>query len=348
MQNLNMWRPQRILLRGVNWIGDAVMSLPALNALSAAWPQARIEVLARPLVAELYAQQPGVARVELIDDQGPHRGLSGILKLARSLRGHNYQGAVLLQNAFKAAFLAFAAGIAIRIGYSRDGRGFLLTHPLPCPPSVRQMHETAYYLNIIHQAGLIPPPPPAGQQPVLCLGPPARQFAQDFVAGLHNSRLLGLAPGASFGPAKRWPAVNFAAAASALAARHRLQVVILGGAEELELARQVGAAITTAPVMNMCGRLSLSQSLALLERLSLLLSNDSGLMHAAAALGCPTCALFGSTNPLTTRPLGPQVKILRKAVDCSPCLCPVCPRGDMRCFTAITPEEVEAAVSEWL
>ena len=341
-------RPNRILVRGVNWVGDAVMSMPALQALVRAFPQARIDVLARPWVAELYAMQPGVNQVLIIDEKDQHKGINGLRKLVKDLRAQSYDWAVLLQNAFKAAALAFAAGIPVRLGYNRDGRRFLLTHPVPCPPQIRRVHETAYYLNILFQTGLAPRPEARGQEPRLALSPQAEQWAEDFLRhnGVDSQKLLGVSPGATFGPAKCWPAEHFAAAADALAAEHDMAVLIFGSQQEGVVAGEVKKGLKGAlKVIDLCGRTGLAQALALLARLNLLLSNDSGLMHASAALGTPTLAIFGSTNPVTTSPLGPRVRILRKPFECSPCLKPICPRGDMRCFQAITPQEVVAAAN---
>jgi heptosyltransferase-2 len=335
-------RPGRILVRGVNWVGDAVMSLPALAALIKACPDACIDVLARPWVAEIYAMHPGVSQVLIINERQQHKGLKGILNLGRQLKSGAYEWAVLLQNAFKAAFLAWAGDIPVRLGYDRDARRLLLTHPVPCPPALRRVHETAYYLNILHQAGLAPAPDPAGHMPHLYLSDEAKVKADDFLSGQKGRRLLGLAPGAAFGPAKCWPAENFAACALRLARKYDMAVLIFGSAGEAGSAETVQKGLAGIPVYNLCGRTNLALALALLARLDLLLTNDSGLMHGAAALGTPTLAVFGSTNPLTTRPLGPRVKVLRKDFACSPCLKPVCPRN-MDCFRAITPQEAAEA-----
>lgn len=326
------------------------MSLPALAALIKACPEASIDVLARPWVAELYAMQPGVNQVLIIDEKGANRGFKGMRKLIAGLKEANYQWALLLQNAFKAAALAWLARIPLRIGYKRDARGFLLTHGVDCPPAIRKVHETAYYLNLLCQVGLAPAPPAEGVLPVLCLSPAAIGWADAFLAEHKlTGPLLGLAPGASFGPAKCWPAPNYAKAAGALARQRGMVILIFGSKAEAVVAEQVKSGLPKdARVLDLCGGLSLSQALALLARLDLLLTNDSGLMHAAAALGRPTLAIFGSTNPQTTRPLGPRVKLLRKDFDCAPCKKPTCSRGDLRCLWAITPDEVFNAAIEML
>ncbi|MEW5913873.1 MAG: lipopolysaccharide heptosyltransferase II [Thermodesulfobacteriota bacterium] len=350
MRPLDASAPRRILLRATNWVGDAVMTLPALEALHTNCPQAEIEVLARPWVAAVYAAAPGVSRVIAYDKAGAHAGLAGGWRLAGELRARRYDWAVLLQNALEAALIAWLARIPVRLGYATDGRGLLLTHAAARSAQVRRVHETAYYLYILRQAGLLAQDPPdTGVQPVLHLAPADAAWAQDFLArkGLDQARLLGLAPGAAYGPAKRWPAERFAAAAQDLAPEFQA-VLLFGSQGEATDCAAVADGLAGLPTVNLAGATSLGQALALLARLGLLISNDSGLMHAAAALGAPTVAVFGSTNPRTTAPLGPWVALLRAELECSPCLEPECQRGDLACFTAIEPADVAAAARQLL
>ncbi|MBI4798053.1 MAG: lipopolysaccharide heptosyltransferase II [Desulfarculus sp.] len=233
-----------------------------------------------------------------------------------------------------------------RLGYASDGRGLLLSHPVARTPQVRAVHETAYYLHILAAAGLLPDEPPAiGVQPVLHISPHDQGWAQGFLAGqdLAPGPLYGCAPGASFGPAKCWPAERFAAALRELTGQAGATVLLFGSPAEAAATRAVAQGLEGLKVVDLAGRTDLAQALALLGRLQLFVTNDSGLMHAAAALGVPTVAVFGSTNPVTTAPLGPWVQLVRHPFECSPCLKPVCPKGDLRCFTAITPEEVAQA-----
>jgi len=340
-------QPGRILVRGTNWVGDAVMTLPACVALASACPQAQIEVLAKPWVAAVYEASPAVSRVITLDDKQAHAGAFGLWRLSQELKARRYDWAVLLQNAFQAALLAWLARVPVRLGYASDARGPLLTHAVARTPRVRSMHETAYYLHILAQAGLLEAEPPAlGVPPALDLSPRDQGWAEGFLAGegLESGRLLGIAPGASFGPAKCWPVERFAAAARQLAGQGFQAVLLFGSGAEAAATRAVAQGLEGLKVIDLAGRTGLAQALALLGRLDLFLTNDSGLMHAAAALGVPTVAVFGSTNPLTTAPLGPWVELVRHPVECSPCLKPVCPR-DLRCFTAISAEEVVRAAA---
>ena len=352
MRPLNPSQPRRILVRATNWVGDAVMTLPALEALALACPQAELQVLAKPWVDAVYRGQPGVSRVLTYDAKGVHRGLRGRLKLARQLRGLGFDWALLFQNAFDAAFISRLAGIPVRLGYTTDGRGLLLSHGVAKTPEVRKIHETAYYLNILHRSAVIPQAPePTGVAPRLFLDEADVSWALEFLAenGLgRGERLLGLAPGAAFGPAKMWPAERFAQTARMLMPEGFGAVLLFGSKGEAGACGKVEAWLDGVKTVNLAGRTSLGQALALLTRLRLFLTNDSGLMHAAAALGIPTCAVFGSTNPATTSPLGPRTRVIRKPVECSPCLKPECPRPEMICFAAIGPEEVATAARELL
>ncbi len=351
MRRLDPSTARHILVRATNWVGDAVMTLPALEALAGLCPQARITVLAKPWVAPVYAAAPSRPRVMLLEAGGAHAGLAGRLRLARELRGMDFDWALLFQNAFEAGLIAWLARVPVRLGYATDGRGPLLTHRVPRRPEVRRVHETAYYLHILHGAGLLDQAPPAGGvQPELRLPAGDGEWAAEFLAdqGLEGERLLGLAPGAAFGPAKCWPAERFAAAARGLARQGLGAVLLFGSRGEAAACAQVAGGLAGLKVVDLSGRTSLGQALALLARLDLFVTNDSGLMHAAAALGRPTVAVFGSTNPVTTAPLGPWVRLVRQAVECSPCLKPVCPRPEMICFTGIEPAQVVAAGRELL
>jgi heptosyltransferase-2 len=353
MRALALKAPRRILVRGTNWVGDAVMTLPALEALAQACPQAHLDVLAKPWVRAVYESAPGVASIITLDAEVHHAGPTGRVILAKEIKERRHDWAVLFQNAFEAAVIARLAGIPVRIGYTTDARRLLLTHPVRRTEAVLGVHQTAYYLHLLHGAGITrEPPPPQGVQPVLRLAPADREWAGEFLEGLGlgaNAPLLGLAPGAAFGPAKCWPAKRFAAAARDLLQEGFAGVLLFGSAKEAATVAQVAEALPpcSARVVDLAGATSLGQALALLERLGLLITNDSGLMHAAAALGAPTLAIFGSTNPVTTAPLGPWVRLVRKPVDCGPCLKPECPT-DMRCLTAISAEEVAATARELL
>ena len=268
MRPLDPAAPRRILVRATNWVGDAVMTLPALAAMHQACPQAKIEVLARPWAAAVYGAQPGVRRVLAYDKAGEHAGAGGMLGLARQLKARRYDWAVLMQNAFEAALIAWLARIPVRLGYARDARGLLLTHRALLSPELRQVHETSYYLTILRQAGLLSADPPKeGVRPELHLASDDRDWAADYLEreGLAQAKILGLAPGAAFGPAKQWPAERFAATAKGLADRFDA-VLLFGSQGEAAACEAVAQGLEGLVVRNLAGATKLGQALALVER----------------------------------------------------------------------------------
>jgi heptosyltransferase II len=322
--------PSRILVRATNWVGDAVMSLPALRALRQRFPRAHIAILAKPWVADLYRREPICN--ELISYTA--KTIPEKWAAARALRPHNFDTAILLQNAFEAAAIARLAGIPERIGYARDGRGFLLTHAIPVPqPGEIPRHERFYYLELLRRAGIIDSLPESNSIR-LETAPIAR------AAGLERFRQLGLgnvvigvSPGAAYGTAKRWLPERFAEAANRLANELSASVAIFGSKDERDLCASVAASIV-APVKNFAGETTLAEFIDLAAACRVYLTNDSGAMHIASALGVPTVAVFGATDDQTTGPTGPLAKVVREVVECSPCLKRECPI-DHRCMTRV-------------
>jgi heptosyltransferase-2 len=327
----------RLLIRGTNWIGDVVMTLPALAAIRRKWPRARIAVLAKPWVAEIYRLSPDVDEVIPFAEPGRHAGLLGKLRLSRELRGRGFSAAILLQNAIEAAILATLAGIPLRAGYNADGRGWLLTHSVRRTKAIRRVHQIDYYLEMVRALGC----PPAEREACLRPGPDYGETAESLCRrlGIDAARpLIGLAPGAAYGPAKKWFPDRFAAVADRLLAATGGQAVLFGSegdrASTAAVARHAGH-----PLIDVAGRTNLKEAIALMARCALFISNDSGLMHVAGALGVPTIAIFGSTNPKTTSPAGRRSIVIHHNVPCGPCLKPVCPT-DFRCMDLIGVEEV--------
>jgi len=334
---------QRILVRATNWVGDAVMSLPALRALRCRFPAAKISILAKPWVADLYGREP------FCDDLIPYTAadLPAKWATARALGSLGFDCAILLQNAFEAAAVAYAARIPERIGYARDGRGFLLTLSIAVPKRGEiQPHERFYYLELLRRAGIIES---FREDDAIRLdGAPAAKHA-----GIGRLRALGwqqpvigVSPGAAYGSAKRWLPERFAEAANRVAAELGAAVAIFGSKEERELCASVASAIT-APVKNFSGETSLGEFIELAAACHVYLTNDSGAMHIASALGVPTVAIFGATNDVTTGPTGPLARVVREPVECSPCLKRECPI-DHRCMTRVTAEKVARTALELL
>ncbi len=326
-----------VLIRGTNWIGDVVMTFPAMAAVRATLPKARITVLVKPWVADLVRMHPAVDDVLVYERPGRHDGLRGLFALARELRQRRFDAAILLQNAIEAAVIARLAGIPVRAGYDTDARGPLLTHPVKLNPSVKTVHQSLYYLGMLEALGFEPSGtsvsivPTEEQQRAA-----GRHLAEWGIAG--RRPLVGMAPGAAYGPAKRWFPERFAAVADRLAERFACPVLLFGSAGDRASTEAVQAAAKTA-LVDIAGRTSLGDAIALIACCDLFITNDSGLMHVAGALGVPTVAVFGSTDPKTTYPLGERTVLVRRPVDCSPCLRQECPT-DFRCMDLVTVDEV--------
>jgi heptosyltransferase-2 len=323
---LNPSSVSRICVRATNWIGDAVMSLPALRAIRDIFPRAHLAVLAKPWVGDLYARETAIDRV--ISYAGTRS------EIAHRLRVERFDAAILLQNAFGAALIMRMAGIPVRIGYSRDGRGFLLTHAIPVPePGDIPRHERFYYLELLRRAGLMERFPACDAIRLSGIDE-ARAAGKARLAELGiDGPVVGISPGAAYGSAKRWPAERFAEVARAYAPG----VVLFGSAAERGLSDTIARDVPGS--RNLAGQTTLREFIDLAAACRLFLTNDSGAMHVASALGVPTVTVFGATDETTTGPTGPLARIVREHAECAPCLLRECPI-DHRCMTRVTPTRV--------
>ncbi len=327
---------QEILVRAVNWLGDAVMTTPALAALREARPDARITLLAKPLVAELFKGHPDVDEVMVYDRDGGHRGIFGKLRMASVLRARRFDSAILLQNAFDAALLVFLARIPDRAGYATDGRGLLLTRPVPITAETMALHETEYYLSLMSALGVLRPKAPAQRLQVAGEERAAMAARLASLGIAPGTPILGINPGATFGSAKRWFPERFAAVADALSEAWGAAVVLLGSAKEAPLSDAICAAMKNRAV-NLTGKTTVREMMALLEACAYLVTNDSGPMHIAAALGTPLTAIFGPTEWARTSPLTGRARLVRAdGIDCAPCKKRECDREPL-CMLGVTP-----------
>lgn len=331
----------RLLVRATNWVGDAVMSLPALSALRRRFPDAHISILARPWVAGLYRHEPFADEIISYQPGAGVKGLRNRLKTARALGEMQFDCAVLLQNAFDAALIAWLARIPRRIGYARDGRGPLLTDAFRVPAKgMLPPHESFYYLELIRLAGWLEQMP---EQPFIRLegAPRAKEKGLSRFKNEGIEKVIGVSPGAAYGTAKRWWPERFAAAASRVAAETGSAVALFGSDSERELCASVAAQIRLngLEIRNFAGQTSLEEYIERAAACIAYLTNDSGAMHIASALGVPTVAVFGATNHITTGPTGPLARVVRQDTGCSPCMLRHCPL-DHRCMAAVTPDAV--------
>ncbi len=336
--------PEKILIRSTNWIGDAIMTTPAVRTIRENFPKAEITLLALPWVADVFSASPHVDHIFLYQKNGHHAGFSGRLRLAGDLRNQHFDATILLQNAFEAALITALAGIPVRAGYTTDGRGLLLTHGIKLPRERKKVHQVHYYQGLLQDLGLTP-----GKDSLyLNLSAQDRTWARDFLAtnGDAERPVIGFNPGAAYGPAKRWPAESFAELAREVVNQIGGRVFVFGTDADRDTAKQIiGAA--GGHVFDVTGRTTLAQAMALIESCRVFVTNDSGLMHVSAALGTPTAAIFGSTNPVTTGPYSDSSRIIRKEISCSPCLKTHC-KTDFRCMTEISSSEVADQIRDLL
>ncbi len=336
----------KILVRAPNWVGDAVMAIPALQAVRRTRANDEICVLARPAVADLFIGQPFADQIVPYDFRGKHAGWLGREKLIAELRNGKFDVAVLLQNAFDAAWLSWRAGIPERIGYARDGRSALLSKAIAVPREGQiPKHESHYYLELLHQAGWIETVPPIA--PIRLLVPEAARASAESALQSSGARENGwrvaIAPGASYGAAKCWPPERFAQLADRLISECGADVIFFGTPGEKEIAARIRSHMKS-PAISLVGETSMRDLAALFACCSIFIGNDSGAMHVAAAAGLPVIGIFGSTDPEGTAPVTQQFTLIRETVSCSPCFLRRCP-VDHRCMTRIVADSVFTAAT---
>ena len=332
---------RRQVVLAPNWIGDAAMAAPFFASLRAAFPEDQIEVAAVPWTTGLLSAFPWVDAVRPLDAGKWRRFFS----VRPETRGERIETLWLLPNSFRAALLGRIAGARQRVGYASGGRGWLLTNPVPPPPESPPPHLTDAYLGLLEAEGI----EPAHRSVRLPVTPEAEAFA----GGLLSSEapgdgpLAGIHPGAFFGKSKTWPAESYGELARLLADRSGARVLILGGPDEVEVADRVAEASGGA-ARSIAGKDTLATLPALLARLGVLVSGDTGPLHIAALVGTKTVSLFGPTDPRRTAPRGEGHRILRRELECSPCFKRTCPLGHHRCMKDIAPEEVAGEAARML
>jgi heptosyltransferase-2 len=326
------------VVRAPNWLGDAVMSLPVLAGLKRLYSQAAITVLAIAGLAPLFHAAPGVDQVLVYPrDQGKWRFLWG-------QRGR-FDLAVALPNSLESALGLWVTGAPARLGYVADLRRPWLSLALYGRRHLQDVHLVYYYLGLLTALGEVTSftPPGLGVSKEESDAAQARLAAGGLAS---NGPWVGLSPGAAYGPAKRWPPERFAGLAAGLEQEFGAGLVLLGGPDDRPVADELKNHFP-GPVLDLVGQTDLRQALGVLSQLRLLITNDSGLMHAAGALGVPLVALFGSTDPQATGPFTDRATVLYHPWPCSPCLKRTCPT-DYECLTAISVAEVMAAARNWL
>ena len=335
----------RILVIAPNWIGDAVMSQPLLSAIKVSYPNAAIDVLATPWVAPVYRACSEVS--ELIEADLRHGQLQWGMRreLAAQIKKRNYASCYVLPNSLKSALIPWLANIPVRIGYQGELRRFLLTETKANSPKMQRIPMVEHYANLCAPSRNSDTAIPAPQlTPTTSALERARTRLQ--AAGIQTDTLVVLCPGAEYGPSKRWPAAHFAGLAqSILTAKPTASVVLLGSPSDHTIGDViVSSAASQGRIFNWCGATSLDEAIAIISLCSKVVSNDSGLMHIAAALQVPQVAVFGSSDPNHTPPNSVKATIISLHLPCSPCHQRECPLGHLNCLNQISPERVFAAL----
>jgi heptosyltransferase-2 len=353
---------KRLLVRGVNWIGDAVMTLPALRGLRDRFRDAEIDLMVKKWVEPVFRFSPEIDGI--IEYRKTYEGIKGKIRASGALRRRRYDSAILFQNALDAAILASLAAIPERIGYARDWRGILLTKAVRISPEIKKLHHILYYLNLLRETGMSP----VYRHPWIHLTADERIEAMKVLKGLSRPTIL-LNPGATYGDAKRWPAEYFSELITMIIRELGGSVIVTGSEYEVSISRDIiemtdGSLLSDESFLNLTGKTSLRELISILSQVDVVITNDSGPMHLAYAVGTPLIAIFGSTDPLLTGPpsvidpeeygfttdieFGLRARVLTNRTDCSPCFERECPRGDLECLRGISPGEVFEELKRFL
>jgi heptosyltransferase-2 len=340
MTNVHAESIKRVVVRGTNWVGDSVMTVPALRALRRVLPHANITLAIRPGAKGIFSEADFIDDVLVYD----RKNAFSVIPQVREWRRRKFDLAVLFQNAFEAALIPFLAGVPFRLGYATESRQALLTHPLELPDWRSSRHEVFYYLYLVTAleqmlfgtSSICEAEPDASIQ----ISETRKAEAGDLLRAYgirEEDAVVAICPGSVNSRAKRWPAEAYAALADRLIESRR-RVLLIGSREEVEVSKEVMSRMRYEPVV-LTGKTTLDQVTAVLATVDLIVTNDTGPAHIGAALDRPTLVIFGPTNPLTTRPFSPAAEILRHPPECAPCMLRDCPI-DHRCMTAITVDEV--------
>ena len=324
----------KIVIRAPNWIGDSVLALSAIESLSKNLPEAQIWIAAEGWVKDLFISHEFIKGIIPLPKTRSFKDLKGSAKM---IQEQNFDTGILLTNSFASALLFYLAKIPERWGYSRDGRGILLTRRVPTNRLKGSCHQADYYKELISKLGY----KSYRLKLFLPLTPEEKNKASELLRSFNvdvKNPIVMLHPGASFGPSKRWPAERFAELGSLFRDRNRATVLITGSSDEKELADSISSLMKNKAI-NLSGQTGLRMLAALMSHASLFATNDSGPMHMANALGTPVIAVFGPTDPNATGPYQEPAAVVKKDVPCWPCSYRECP-FDHRCMLNISAEEV--------
>jgi len=332
----------RIAVRVPNWIGDSVLSIPAIKSLKKNFPSSNIFIVSKSWVKDVFLNLDFVHEIITVPDQNSPKS---IRSSAKKLKKYDFDAGLLLTNSFLSALQFTLTGIPKRWGYARDGRQLLLTEQVSYKNPRKQIHQVLYYQNILAGLGFKTYPPKLE----LAVTEQEKALAADFLRSYDldpAKKTIILNPGAYFGPAKRWPVSQYAALAEMLQKKASLNLLLIGSRAEKELAQAITDSLKKKPV-DIAGKTSLRMLAAIMSLADVVVSNDSGPMHISNALGIPVIALFGPTVPAATRPFQQPYALIKKEVPCWPCSYRTCPYEHL-CMLKITPEEVFSECERFL
>jgi heptosyltransferase II len=339
----------KIVVRGTNWIGDAVMTIPALRELRRLFPDASITLHTRSWAEGIFRDADFIDEILVFENERSNFG--ALLEQASTLRSKHFDLAVIFPNSFRSALAMKLARIPRRFGYSKEARRFLLTDAVESPVWKDHRHEVHYYLNIVSriEKAYFNTTTASEAIPSTSLDVSAERdkAAREFLreSGCDLTRpVIALGPGSTNSLAKRWPAERFAKLSDVLNSRYGANVIMLGSQGEAAVARAVSE-FSRSSLIDLTGKTDLESVTAILSVADLFVSNDMGLTHIAGAVGTPTVVIFGPTNPITTRPFAANASVVREDVECSPCMLRECPI-DHRCMTRITVDDVIESIIE--
>ena len=340
------FNPQTILIRSPNWVGDVVMATPAFRAVRNRFPNARITLLIKKYARCLVNDSPWFDEVVEYDPAGEHRGVGGYMRLVRSLRRRKFDLALILVNSMRGATEAFVSGARRRVGYNRNTRRVLLSDPVAPPMEngrIVPQNMVDYYLRLCREIG-------CGNEPTreeLFVRPEVEARADDFLArhGRDASKMLiGINPGAAFGSSKCWLPERFARVADSIIERYGCELFICSAPSERGIAHAIESQMRHRPINPCDFNPGLEVYKAIVKKMRLLVTNDTGTRHIAVAFGVPVVVIFGSTNTRYTDVNLEKTVIVKAGVPCAPCQKKVCPTGDHRCMKDVTAEMVLAGV----
>ncbi len=334
--------PDRILVKEVNWLGDLVMSLPALRAIRRSWPDAHLAVLIKKELASFF---DGASWLDEVIPYSVGRGLSGFMdrrRIVAEIRRRKFDLGVLFPNSFESALWIAMAGIKRRAGFVADARGALLTLKASPPPESLERHQVNYWLSMLRETGVTSGTEDGDFAIKLDVHVPNRERMLKWLAANRRrveSPIFAIAPAAAYGPAKEWPAARYAALIDLIAQRDDAEVCLVGAPSERAKCDEV-VAMSKSGAIVAAGATNIGELIALLSLCDGFIGNDSGCAHIAGALELPTVVIFGSTNPDRTRPLGSKTRVIYHKLECSPCLARTCRFGHYNCLNQVNPPEL--------